>query len=77
MSVVVSVKVPRKVKEAMDRMKASVNWSEEIRNYILDKLAREKRIENTAKVEEILQGIRRLPKGSTSGLIREDRDRHH
>ncbi len=76
MSVVVSVKVPRKVKEEMDKMKSSVNWPEEIRNYILDKLEREKRIENTSKVEEMLQGIRRLPKGSTARLIREDRDRH-
>lgn len=77
MSVVVSVKVPRKVKEAMDKMKSSVNWSEEIRNYILDKLEREKRIENTSKVEEMLHGIRRLPKGSTAKLIRDDRDHHH
>ena len=74
---VVSVKVPRKVKEDMEKMKGSVKWPEEIRNFILDKLEREKRIENASKVEEILRGIRRFPKGSTARLIRDDRDRHH
>lgn len=74
---VVSVKVPREVKEEMEKMKASVKWAEEIRKFILDKLERERRLENASKVEEMLGGIRRLPKGSTEKLIRDDRDRHH
>ena len=77
MSVVVSVKVPRKVKEQMDKMKSTVNWPEEIRRYILEKLEREKRIENISKVEEMLKGTRRFPRGSAAKLIREDRDSHH
>ncbi len=77
MSVVVSVKVPRRVKEQMDKMKSSVNWAEEIRNYILETLERERRVENISKVEEMLKGTRRLPKGSAAKLIREDRDSHH
>ena len=38
---VVSVKVPTQVKEDMQRVKDSAKWSEEIRNFILEKLEEE------------------------------------
>ncbi len=71
-----SVKVPPKVKEDMQKVK-DVKWSEEIRNFILEKLEEEKRKESIRKAEAVLRGVRRLPKGSASKLIREDRDSHH
>jgi hypothetical protein len=73
---VVSVKVPLKVKEEMERTKASVKWPDEIRNFILERLEHEKRRENASKVEEMLRGVRKLPKGSAARLVREDRDNH-
>lgn len=74
---VVSVKVPPRVKEDMQKLKDSVQWSEEIRNFIIDKLEEEKRKEGIRKAEEVLGKVRRLPRGSTVGLVREDRDSHH
>ncbi len=74
---VVSVKVPPKVKEDMQRVKGSVRWSEEIRNFILVKLEEERRKENIKDAEKTLEKVRRLPKGSTAKLVREDRDSHH
>jgi hypothetical protein len=74
---VVSVKVPPKVKEDMRRVKDSVKWSEEIRNFILDKLEEERRKENIKDAEEILGKVRRLPKGIAAELVREGRDSHH
>jgi hypothetical protein len=74
---VVSVKVPPSVKVDMQRVKGSVKWSEEIRNFILDKLEEEKRKENIEKAEETLGKIRRLSEGSTARFVREDRDSHH
>ncbi len=53
---VVSVKVPQKVKEEMEKMKGSVKWPDEIRNFILDKLEQEKRIEIASKVERNATG---------------------
>ncbi len=73
---VVSVKIPQKVKEEMEKMKDNVEWPEEIRNFILKKLEEEKRKENASKVEKMLKGIRKFPQGSTARLIREDRDSH-
>lgn len=74
---VVSVKVPSKVKQDMRKVKDSVKWPEEIRNFILEKLEEEKRKENIKNAEEVLAKVRRLPKGSTARLVREDRDSHH
>jgi len=75
---VVSVKVPRKVKEAMQSMKDNVQWSEEMRGFILEKIGEERRKENVRNAEKILKGVRRFPKGTAAGLVREDCDsRHH
>jgi len=74
---VVSVKVPPKVKEDMRKVKDSVEWSEEIRGFILKKLEEERKKEGIRKAEDVLRGVRKLTKGSASKLIREDRDSHH
>ena len=74
---VVSVKVPPKVKQDMQRVKDSVKWPEEIRNFILEKLEEERRKENIENAEEVLRKVRRLPKGSSAKFVREDRDSHH
>jgi len=74
---VVSVKVPPKVKEEMDKTRSSVKWPEEIRGFILERLEREKRRENISKVEGMLRGVRKLPSGSGARLVREDRDSHN
>ncbi len=73
---VVSVKVPPKVKEDMQRLKDSVKWSQEIRRFILEKLEGERRKENVENAEKTLEKVRRFPKGSTARFIREDRDSH-
>jgi hypothetical protein len=74
---VVSVKVPPKVKEDMQRVRDSVKWSEEIRNFILEKLEEERRKEGIKNAEETLGRVRKLPRGSATGMIREDRESHH
>ena len=74
---VVSVKVPPKVKQDMQRMKDTVKWSEEIRNFILEKLEEERRRKNIQNAEEVLRKVRKLPKGSSVEFVREDRDSRH
>jgi hypothetical protein len=74
---VVSVKVPLKVKQEMQKVKDSVKWSEEIRNFILEKLEEERRKENIENAEEVLRKVRSLPEGSSVKFVREDRDSRH
>ncbi|MGC9010374.1 MAG: CopG family transcriptional regulator [Sulfolobales archaeon] len=74
MSVVVSIRVPKNIKEKMDLLKKYVNWSEEIRRFIerrIEELYKRYVLEETRKVIEQLPEV---PKGTVSRYVREDRD---
>jgi len=73
---VVSVKVPRRVKEDMERLKDRVRWPEEIRSFIAKKLEETKNRETVEQTEELLDTMPVQPKGTISRLVREDRDSH-
>lgn len=73
---VVSVKVPKWVKERMEAYREVVNWPEEIRRAIMAKI---EEVERTKAVEEavrLLEAIPPAPRGTAGALVREDRDRH-
>jgi len=73
---VVSVKVPRWVKEKMEEYEDVVNWPEEIRRSIiakLEELERERAVEEAVK---LLEKVRPAPQGTAARLVREDRDSH-
>jgi hypothetical protein len=74
---VVSVKVPRQVKEEMEKTKDSVKWADEIRSFIIGKLKEERRRKGIEEAEKVLSGIRVLPAKTAAQLVREDRDSHH
>ena len=73
---VVSVKVPAQLLEEVRHSKRDIDWPEELRSFIRDRL---RRWETERLLEEIhAEHSRRAPRprGFASGLIREDRDRH-
>ncbi|MEM4412303.1 MAG: CopG family transcriptional regulator [Thermofilum sp.] len=75
-SVVVSVKVPRELKEKMDAYASVVNWAEEIRGWIarrVEELERAKAVEEALKM---LNLVAPAPRGTARLLVREDRDSH-
>ncbi len=72
MSVVISVRIPKKLKEEMDKL--DVVWSEEIRKFLemrVNELKKKKKLEEAKK---IIQSIPESPKGVVTALVREDRD---
>jgi len=76
MGKIISVRIPPEIKREMDRLKAKVNWSEEIREFIREKVGeyRKKKV-----LEEVVAYIKNLPearKGIAEKLVREDRDSH-
>ncbi|RLG84140.1 MAG: CopG family transcriptional regulator [Thermoprotei archaeon] len=76
MSVVISVRIPRKLKEKMDSLRNVVNWSEEFRRFLerrVKELYREKVLRDVRRVIEMLPEV---PKGTVTGYVREDRDSH-
>jgi|FaiFalFF_MnMetaG_3_1042247.scaffolds.fasta_scaffold00965_3 hypothetical protein len=73
---VVSVKVPRWVKEKMREYGNMVNWPEEIRRGIIAKLEELERRRAVEDAIEILKEVRPAAEGTAVRLVREDRDSH-
>ncbi len=75
MSTVISVRIPKKLKEKMDEFK-EVNWSELIRKFIEDKVAQLELEEIIRRVEEHLRDVPELPAGTVVRWLRGDREGH-
>jgi len=75
MSVVFSVRIPKRLKELMDRFK-NVDWVEEVRAFI-NRRVRELLMEEYLKnAREARKQLDRVPV-PVDELIREDREREH
>jgi len=71
---IVGVKVPSKLKERMDRLKDRINWAEEIRHFIEEKVKELEAKENIQKVVKVIQQTKSVPKGFAIRSVREDRE---
>jgi hypothetical protein len=77
MSSVVSVKISSKVKKEMERLKDKIEWPEEIRQFIENRVEKARREQSARKVQQLLKDMPGVPKGTASKLVREDRDNGH
>ncbi len=73
---VVSVKVPKWVREKMKEYSDVVEWPEEIRRQIIAKIEELEREKAVEKAVKLLEAVPPAPKGTARALVREDRDRH-
>lgn len=71
---VVSVRVPRELKEKMRKYRDKINWSEEIRRFIENKILEAERENTLSKLEELIKQLPTVPRGTASRYVREDRD---
>jgi hypothetical protein len=69
---VITVRVPRELKEAMDKL--DVNWSEEIRRFIARRVDEELRRRRLEEAIVILRGTGSVERGFAEKAVREDRD---
>ncbi len=74
MSEVVSFKVPKEIKEKMRKYSKRVKWSEELRNYVIERIRRMEAEENLEKVIEMIESTKGVPRGFSVRSVREDRD---
>ncbi len=75
MSEVVSFKVKREVKEKMLKYSKVVNWSEELRRFVEERIRELEALENIRKViNELEKASWSVPKGFSVRSVREDRD---
>lgn len=72
---VVSVRVPRELKERMDALRGVVNWSEEIRAFIERRVAELEQERAIEELERLVEKLPPSPRGLALRYVREDRDR--
>ncbi|MGB9716968.1 MAG: hypothetical protein ACPL4E_00805 [Thermoproteota archaeon] len=73
---VVSVKVPRWVKEKMKQYGNVVNWPEEIRKSILARLEELERRQAVEEAVKLLEKVKPAPVGTAASMVRNDRESH-
>jgi len=76
MSVVISIRIPKKLKERMDSLRDMVNWSEEIRKFLQNKVKEYHRKKVISELHKIIEGFPEVERGTAAKYVREDRDSH-
>jgi len=75
MSEVVSFKVSRDLKRKMEMYRDRINWNEELRRFVEEKIRELEAYENLQRVlEELEKASWSVPKGFSQQSVREDRD---
>ena len=76
MSVVFSIRIPRKLKEEMEKLKDLVDWRSEIVAFIEERVRMYKRMKALQEINRMLEELPETPRGLAERVVREDRDRH-
>ena len=74
LSVVIGVRIPRKLKEELEKL--GINYSEEIRRFLEQRVKEEKAKILIKKIEEFKRNLRPIEENLSAKFIREDRDRN-
>jgi len=75
-SSVLSIRIPRKLKEEMDKLREFVDWKTEIISFIEMKVKYYKKLKALDEVNKILDKLPKAPRGTAARLVRMDRDSH-
>ena len=77
MSETIAVKVSKELKEKMRRLRDRVDWPNEIRRFIEERIRREEAEENLKQVIELLKRTKGgVERGFAVTVVREDREGH-
>jgi len=74
MSVVISIRIPKKLKEKMDSLRDRVNWSEEIRKFLEKKVMEYYRQKIINEIHRVIERFPETKIGTAVKYVREDRD---
>ena len=75
MSVVISFRIPRRLKEKMDSLE-DVNWSEEVRRFLEARVGELYRRKVLEEVRRVIEKLPEMPRGTVTEYIGSDRDSH-
>ena len=74
MSVVIGVRIPKRLKEEIEKL--GINYSEEIRQYLEKRVCEERAKRIIARIEALRKKIKPIEENLSAELIREDRDKN-
>lgn len=74
MSVTVSFRVPRELKMKMDKLRKHINWSEELRRFVENRIKEYEQLRAIEELEELIKKVPPSPRGTAYRYVREDRD---
>lgn len=69
---VISFRIPKELKKSIKELE--INWSEEVRRFIEDKVKEYKRKRALEEIDSMLKNVPPSEKGTASRYVREDRD---
>ncbi len=72
-SVVIGIRVPRWVKEELERLE--IDYAEELRRYLIKRVREERAKRLIREIDELMESIGSVKGNLAAELIREDRDR--
>jgi len=72
MSVVIGIRIPRKLKEELEKL--GINYTEEIREYLVRRVREERAKRLIKEIEEFRRSIGFIKGNLSAEFIREDRD---
>ncbi len=73
-SVTVSFRIPRELKKRMDALRDVVNWSEEVRKFLEQRVREVEQMMAIEELEKLIEKLPEVPRGTTAKYVREDRD---
>jgi len=75
-STVLSIRIPKRLREEMEKLKDVTDWRSEIIAFIEEKVKAYKRLRALQEMDKILEELPETPRGLAAKLVREDRDSH-
>ncbi len=76
MNQIISIRVPEQTRSEMKKLRRSINWNQEIRDFISKRIDDKKKDDILASVTQRIKKTPVIPSGSAAELVRADRDRH-
>jgi len=73
-STVLSIRIPKKLREEMEKLKDVTDWRNEIIAFIEERVRTYKRLRALREMDKILEELPETPRGLAAKLVREDRD---
>jgi len=74
MSITVSFRIPKELKKRMDALRDRINWSEEVRRFIEQRVRELEQEIAIEELEELIAKLPQVPRGTVTRYVREDRD---